>query len=292
MIKKVENSFEKTGEWDTVILPESSSYSVRTYLKSIARYKDLIFLLVKRDFVSQYKQTILGPIWYLIAPVLTTFTFFILLSKIGNVSYNQIPPLLFIFSGIILWSYFSENFIKISETFISNVSLFGKVYFPRAVVPISVLISGLIKFSIQFFLLLFMLVYFSVRGFSIGFSFKFLLFPFFVLFASVYAASLGMLVSSLTIKYRDLRYLVQFFTQLLMFFSPIVYTISTFSEKTQFLFHLNPFTDLIEGFRYVVLGSSNFRLDVFIIQTVFLAVLFCFSIRIFSRAERKFLDSV
>lgn len=292
MTKKVENNFDKKEEWDTVILPESESYSIRKYLKSIVKYKDLIFLLVRRDFVSQYKQTILGPLWFFISPILSTFTFFILLSKIGKVDYANIPPVLFIFSGFIFWNYFSENFIKISETFISNVHLFGKVYFPRAVIPFSVVISGLYKLVIQFVVLLFSIVFYILKGYDLNFSWKFFLLPVLVALMALYTISFGLIVSSITVKYRDLRFLIPFLTQLLMFFSSVVYDISSFSHPVKFLYHLNPFTDLIEGFRECLFGNSEFKFEFLAFHFAILLVLFFISMKLFFKREKNFLDTI
>ena len=252
----------------------------------------MVSLLVRRDFVSQYKQTILGPIWFFISPLLTTFTFFILLSKIGNVHYEGVPPILFIFSGLILWNYFSETFIKISETFISNSQLFSKVYFPRSVVPFSILISGLYKFGIQFIVLFLMMIYYYSEGRNFQFNFHLILLPLFVALIAIYALSLGMIISSLTVKYRDLRFLVPFFAQLLMFFSSVIYDISFFSPKIKLMYHFNPFTDLIEGFRQALFSTSNFRFDFFIFHFLLAILLYLFSAKVFARKEKYFLDQV
>lgn len=278
--------------WDIEILPDSAPFSYKKYFESVWRYKDLILLLVKRDFVSQYKQTILGPIWFFISPLITTFTFFFLLSKIGNVQYHNTPPLLFIFSGLILWNYFSETFIKISETFISNSNLFGKVYFPRTVIPISIIISGLYKLGIQFTVLLIILIYYVNNGFKIDLTWKFIFLPLFIFFMAIYAFSLGLILCSITVKFRDIRFLVPFLTQLVMFFSSVVYDISGFSNSIKFLYHLNPFTDFIEGFREVLIGKSDFRIDFLVIHLIILILLFLYATRIFQRREKNFLDTI
>jgi lipopolysaccharide transport system permease protein len=201
--------------WDLVIKAESSLFSLR--LNEVWAYRDLLFLMVKRDVVSFYKQTILGPLWFLIQPLITTFTFVFIFGNLAQISTDGLPQVLFYLTGIVAWSYFSECLIKTSSVFKDNASIFGKVYFPRLIMPLSLVFSNLVRFGIQFFLLILVMIYFSIfRGFQFELSWNIFLFPLFILLMAFLALGFGMIISAITTKYRDFAFLITFGVQLFM----------------------------------------------------------------------------
>ena len=279
------------NEWDLVIKPKAGWLQFN--LNEIWTYRDLLMLLVRRDFVSTYKQTILGPAWFIIQPILTTITFTIIFSSLANLSTDNIPPVLFYLTGITFWSYFSDCLTKTSNTFVANAGVFGKVYFPRLVVPLSVLISNLIKLGIQF------LVFFAVWAYYFKSQNKIepnwgmvWLIPLLVILMAGLGLGLGILISSLTTKYRDLVFLVSFGVQLLMYASPIVYPMSIVDEKYKTWILLNPITSIIESFKYIFLGTDYFSWSALGYSASFMFVVLFFSILIFSKVEKTFMDTV
>ena len=242
-----------------VITPKRGIFDVR--LHELWGYRDLILLFVRRDFVAQYKQTILGPLWFIIQPVLTAIMFYVVFGKIAAIPTQDVHPFLFYFTGLTVWSYFSECFTKTSGTFIANANLFGKVYFPRLTVPISIVISGLFKFLIQLVILIILIAFFSLSGIQqISIHWTLVLFPVYILLMAFMGLGLGILFSALTTKYRDLSFLLTFGVQLLMYATPVVYPLSTItSEKLRFWITLNPLTPLVEAFRYAMLGVGSFK---------------------------------
>lgn len=277
--------------WDIEIVPATGLFEIDW--RELWQYRDLILLFVKRDLTATYKQTILGPIWFFIQPILTTAMYVIIFGNIANISTDGMPKILFYLSGITIWNYFQECLIKTSETFISNQGLFGKVYFPRLASPISIVISGLLKFMIQFGLFLLVWLYFLLRSESAihpNWTIAFL--PFYILLMSGFGFSCGILISSLTTKYRDLRFLIQFGIQLLMYATPVVYPLTIVPEKYQWIMLLNPVTSIIEAFRYAFTGHGVSPINYLTYSTLITIFSLLFSIMIFNRVEKNFIDTV
>ncbi|WP_033956552.1 ABC transporter permease [Psychroserpens jangbogonensis] len=264
--------------------------------KEIWRYRDLLLLFVKRDIVTVYKQTILGPLWYLIQPLFTSIIFTLVFNNLGNIQTGGIDPFLFNLAGITAWNYFRECLNKTSSTFTSNKAIFGKVYFPRVIMPLSITISNLLKFVIQLIIFLVFLCYFWYQGMDISFNPKLFLFPVYVIMMALLGLGLGMIISSMTTKYRDLTILVGFAVQLLMYVSAVPYPVSEakakFPEKVAILVEYNPLTQIIEGFRFMLLNTGTFTWFGFIYTFVLSIVLFLIGLVIFNRTEKSFIDTV
>jgi lipopolysaccharide transport system permease protein len=281
---------EMSENWDLIIQPRKKLLDID--LKALWRYRDLIALFVKRDFVSKYKQTLLGPLWFIIQPALTTLMFALVFSRIARISTDGLPPLLFYMSGTVAWTYFSTCLNSTSNTFITNSNLFGKVYFPRLTVPISIVISTLIQFLIQFALFLVFMVFYWFNGFSFHLNVSLLLLPVLVFLMAILGLGFGIVISSLTTKYRDLTYLVAFGVQLWMYATPIVYPLSSISEKFRVWILLNPLTPVIETFRYVLLGSGTFNPGQLLYSSAFAFIIVIIGILMFNRVEKTFIDTV
>jgi lipopolysaccharide transport system permease protein len=285
----------KEEQWDLTIKPHSKWYDLR--LKEILRYKDLLFLFVRRDFVAFYKQTILGPIWFFVQPIITALTFTVIFGNLAGISTNGIPKLLFYMSGITLWNYFSETLTKTSETFTVNAGIFGKVYFPRLIVPLSVVVSNLTKLGVQFLLFLGVWLYYMNTTDSIHPNAHIFLIPFLIILMGFMGLSFGILISSLTTKYRDLKFLVTFGIQLMMYASPIVYPLSILEDKPHWIRLVilsNPVTSIIETFKYAFLGvnAGEFNWLHLAYSLIFTTILFFISLVIFNRVEKSFTDTV
>ena len=278
-------------EWDLVIRPQARWYDLR--LKQVARYRDLLMILVKRDFVAVYKQTLLGPLWFLIQPVLTALTFTFIFGSVAKISTDGSPRLLFYMGGITLWAYFSDCLTKTSNTFIANARIFGKVYFPRLIIPLSVIVSNLIKFGIQLVIFLCVWSYYYATTEKVNPHWELLwVLPLLIFLMAGLGFASGILISSLTTKYRDLNFLVAFGVQLLMYGSSVVLPISTMSEKVRSLLLLNPVTSVIEAFKYIFLGSGSF-LPVYLVYSAgFMLVLMFLAVVIFTKVEKSFMDTV
>lgn len=286
--EKIDPGREK---WDLIIKPRTRRFSIN--IGEILQSKDLLFIFVRRDFVAFYKQTILGPIWFFIQPLLTTLMYLLIFGKMAKLSTDGMPPLLFYLAGVTCWSYCSDSLIKTSDTFILNANIFGKVYFPRLVLPLSVVLSNLIKFGIQ--LVLFLLVwayYFFYKKEDIHITWMILLLPVLILLLSLLSFGLGILFSALTTKYRDLRFLLSFGVQLLMFATPVVYPLSMAPKKYQWLIEANPFTALIEAFRYAFTGFGNFTWLSLGYSTAVILVVLIVGVLVFNKVERTFMDTV
>lgn len=279
-------------DWTLVIRPQESLLSLR--LDEIWRYRDLLMLFVRRDFVAFYKQTILGPLWYILQPLLMTVVFTLIFNKIANISTDSTPPILFYLAGITIWAYFSECFTKTSDTFFANQQLFGKVYFPRMIVPLSLAISGMIKLAIQFALFISMCVFFACfRNVPLNINAYALLLPLLILLLAMHAMAFGMIISALTSKYRDFKFALTFGIQLWMYATPIVYPMSLIGgEKWKYLILANPISPIVEGFRLGFLGDGTFYFWHLGYSAVFAVILLLISIVIFNRVERTFMDTV
>ena len=277
-------------QWTKVIGPKKGWFDLN--LSNIWNYRDLIMLFVKRDFVAFYKQTILGPLWFLLQPLFTTIVFTIIFGRIAKISTDGMPQVLFYMCGIVIWNYFADCLNKTSDTFVSNAGIFGKVYFPRLTVPVSIVITNLITFAIQFLLFLAFLAYFYYAGSDIRPNLWILLTPFLLFQMAALGLGLGILISSLTTKYRDLRYVVGFGVQLWMYATPIVYPMSQIPEKWQWLFAMNPMAAIIETARYAFLGSGSVRPWNLGISFGVTVLILLTGIVLFSRIEKTFMDTV
>jgi lipopolysaccharide transport system permease protein len=281
------------ADWDIVVTPSKSSLSLK--LSEMWRFKDLLVLFVKRDFVSTYKQTILGPLWFFIQPLLTTITFTIVFGNIAKLSTGGYPRLLFYLSGISVWNYFADCLGKTSTTFIANANLFSKVYFPRLLVPISVIISNLMRFGIQLVLLTCFVIYYNVNGMVHPPNIFILLTPLLILIMAGLGLGFGILISSLTTKYRDFQFLVAFSVSLMMYFSPLLFPLSTIQNATfRHVLIANPMASVIETFRYAILGNTGpFTLWMPLLYSfVFMILLLLISMVMFNRVQKTFMDSV
>jgi lipopolysaccharide transport system permease protein len=280
----------QTDDWDLVVKPLNKWYDLR--LKEILRYKDLLLLFVRRDFVSVYKQTILGPIWFFIQPIITSITFTVIFGNLARISTDGIPPILFYISGITLWNYFSDTLTKTSDTFTANANIFGKVYFPRMIVPLSVVLSNLIKFSVQLLLFLSVWIYFLITKDDIHPNIYLLLVPFLILLMGFLGLAFGIIISSMTTKYRDLKFLVGFGVQLLMYATPIVYPLSIVPEKYKWIILANPVTSIVETFKFAFLGIGDFNMWHLGYSLIFTIILFFIGMVVFHKVEKSFMDTV
>jgi len=280
----------QTDDWDLVVKPLNKWYDLR--LKEIFRYKDLLLLFVRRDFVSVYKQTILGPIWFFIQPIITSITFTVIFGNLARISTDGIPPILFYMSGITLWNYFSDTLTKTSDTFTANANIFGKVYFPRMIVPLSLVLSNLIKFSVQLLLFLSVWVYFLITKDDIHPNIYLLLVPFLILLMGFLGLAFGIIISSMTTKYRDLKFLVGFGVQLLMYATPIVYPLSIVPEKYKWIILANPVTSIVETFKFAFLGIGDFNIWHLGYSLIFTIILFFIGLVVFHKVEKSFMDTV
>lgn len=278
------------NEWDLVIEPKRSWFKLN--LKQVFQYKDLLFLFVKRDVITLYKQTILGPIWFFVQPILTMLIFVFVFGKIAKISTDGIPQPIFYLSGIILWNYFSECFNQTADTFTKNANIFGKVFFPRLVVPLSKVVSGLIKFCIQFCLFFAVFLYYYFTTDSIKPSYLIVILPLLLLLMAGLGLGFGLIFSSLTTKYKDLKFLIQFGVQLLMYATPVIYPLSSIPEKHQIWLQLNPLTHIIETFKTIFLGSGIFSWLGILYSSILMLIVLFSGIIIFNKTEQKFMDTV
>lgn len=277
-------------EWTMTIRPKRHWFDLR--LGELIQYRDLIMLFVRRDFVSVYKQTILGPLWYLIQPLLTTIVFTVIFGNLAGLPTDGLPPFLFYLSGTVIWSYFAECLNKTSLVFITNAQLFGKVYFPRLAVPLSIVISNLLSFFIQFILFLAFVVFFALEGAEISLNLLVLLTPLLLLMMAGMGLGFGIIVSSLTTRYRDLRFLVSFGVQLWMYATPVIYPVSAVPEQLQPLIRLNPITPIVESFRYAYLGAGTVSPLNLAYSAIFTLVVLLIGVLLFNRTEATFMDTV
>lgn len=276
--------------WSLVIRPQRAWWDLR--LGELWRYRDLVWLFVWRDFVAYYKQTILGPLWYLIQPILTTVVFTVIFGNIAQLSTDGLPPFLFYLAGNTVWTYFAASLTSTSNTFTSNAGLFGKVYFPRLAMPLSVVISQIISFFIRFFVFLGFLVYFIVSGANVTPNWWILMLPVLLFIMAGLGLGLGIIISSLTTKYRDLQQLVTFGVQLLMYGTPVIYPLSSIEGAWRWLILANPMTPVVEVFRLAFLGTSALPPVYLLYSIFFVFVVLVSGILIFNRVENNFMDTV
>jgi lipopolysaccharide transport system permease protein len=276
--------------WDLVITPKRGWLDID--LAGLWRYRDLVVLLFWRDFVSVYKQTILGPLWFLIQPLLQTAAYFVVFGKIARISTGAIPPLIFFYSGVVFWAYFAACFTKTSETFTANAHIFGKVYFPRLVVPVASCISNLAGFVTQIALLVAMIVWFSAQGAGVSLGVQALLAIPLTAYVAVLAMGAGSIISALTTRYRDLTYMLAAGLQLWMFATPVVYPLREIPEKWYWLFLFNPMAAPVESFRAAMFGTLWPPPQLWLASAVETTLLVLLGLVLFSRAERHSMDTV
>ena len=277
--------------WTMRIRPHEKLWHID--LGEIWRYRDLIELFVRRNIVVQYKQTILGPLWYLIQPMLTTVMYMFVFGGLAGISTDGVPQPLFYMAGVCMWGYFQQCFTACSNVFAANQGVFGKVYFPRLIVPLSSITSNLIRFGIQFLMFVLIYIYFVATGkFEVSLSWSFLLFPVFVAMIGLHAMSWGLIITSLTTKYRDLNMLIGFGVQLLMYATPVIYPLSFAPKEYQMLLNINPLTPIFEAFKYSCLGSGTFDAWGMLYSTVTLVIVMFFAVILFNRTEQRFMDTV
>jgi lipopolysaccharide transport system permease protein len=279
-------------EWDLTLVPNPGLFNIN--LKDIWRYRDLARLFVKRDFTAQYKQTVLGPLWHFIQPLFTTLMFLLVFGNIANIPTDDIQPkLLFYMSGIILWNYFSSCLTNTSNTFIANAGIFGKVYFPRLILPLSVVVSNLLRFGIQFLLLGAFMILYHFKGYPIHLSWHWLLIPVLLCIMAGIGLGLGIIISSLTTKYRDFTVLISFAMQLAMYATPIAYPLSYLKTKSyKWLIDINPISSIVEAFRYALFGKGSYSVMGLEYAAGFMVVVMIVGILIFNKVEKTFMDTV
>jgi lipopolysaccharide transport system permease protein len=286
-------SSESDETWTMIIKPKGSSFTLN--LKEIWQYRDLLEMYIKRDIVTFYKQTILGPIWFLIQPIFTTIVFMFVFGGLAGIPTDGIPQSLFYLSGITLWNYFSDSLTRTSDTFISNQAIFGKVYFPRMIAPLSITITGLIKMFIQLLIFLIVYLWFVLNGSHIVLNRYAFLFPILILILAGLGLGFGIIVSSLTTKYRDLKFLIVFAVQLWMYATPVIYPLSVMQGKYSkylWLIEANPLTAVMETFRYGFLGKGTFSWFALGYSLIFTVIVMLMGMIIFNRVEKSFMDVV
>jgi lipopolysaccharide transport system permease protein len=281
-------------KWLFEITPKNNLFDLN--LKEVWQYRDLLMLFVKRDVVTVYKQTILGPLWYLIQPLFTSIIFTLIFNNVANISTGSVPPFLFNLAGITVWNYFKSCFSATSNTFNANAGIFGKVYFPRIIVPISIVISNLVRFGIQLFIFsVFYCYFYYYKDADISLNRYTILFPVMVLIMGMLGLGLGMIISSMVTKYRDLKILVEFGMQLLMYVSAVMYPLAYFAEKLPeyvWIVKYNPLAVVIETVRNLLLNTGIFDSTMFFYTLVITVITLFFGIVIFNKAEKSFIDTV
>lgn len=287
------NTSDNNNEWLFEITPKNKFFTLN--LKEVWQYRDLLFLFVKRDVITVYKQTILGPLWYLIQPLFTSITFTIIFNNVAGINTGPIPPFLFNLAGIMVWNYFTSCLNGTSDTFKSNAGIFGKVYFPRFITPLSVVISNLIKFGIQFLIFVIFYIIFYFKGADLNLNSMVLFFPILVIIMGILGLGLGMIISSMVTKYRDFSYLVGFGVQLLMYLSAVMYPMELIKQKLPkygWIVEYNPLAYVIETARYMLLGVGEISiLGLCYTLSVTIAVFFV-GLLVFNKTEKSFIDTV
>ena len=281
---------EHTPEWDLTIEPQNSLFDLN--LKDVWCYRDLLWMFVKRDFVSFYKQTILGPLWFFIQPLFTTIIYTFIFVGLANLSTDSLPQPLFYMAGITAWNYFSECITKTSTVFKDNANIFGKVYFPRLIMPLSIVASNLVRFAVQMLLMIMMMGYYAWNGANFHMTWAIALFPLLVILMALMGLGLGLIITALTTKYRDLTFLVTFGIQLLMYTTTVIYPLSSAPAKYKTMISLNPMTGIIECFRFAFLGQGQLKWNTIGYSTLFTLVALVLGILIFNKTEKTFVDTV
>ncbi len=281
------------NDWLFEITPKNKFFSLN--LKEVWQYRDLLLLFVKRDVVTVYKQTILGPLWYLIQPLFTSITFTIIFNKVAGITTGAVPPFLFNLAGIMVWNYFTSCLTDTSDTFKKNAAIFGKVYFPRVIMPLSTVISNLLKFGIQFLIFTAFYVFYYFQGVAISLNASLLFFPLLIALMGILGLGLGMLISSMVTKYRDLSYLIGFGVQLLMYLSAVMYPMALIQDKMPdyaWLVQYNPLAYIIETTRYMLLGIGDVSLWGLVYTVGVTLLVFFMGLLVFNKTEKSFIDTV
>lgn len=287
------NNNSQSQNWDLIIKGHTSLFDIK--FKDLWHYRDLLLLFVKRDFISFYKQTVLGPLWFFIQPIFTTIVFSFVFGNLAGISTDGLPKYLFYLTGITAWNYFSDCLTKTSTVFKDNVSIFGKVYFPRLIMPLSIVVSNLVRFGVQFSLMICMMIYFyffPIEGTSFHITNGIFLFPILVVLMALLGLGLGLIITAMTTKYRDLTFLVTFGVQLLMYGTTVIYPLSAAPIQYRKYIELNPMTGIIEAFRYAFLGKGEFTLWSVGYSTLFTIVVLFLGIVIFNKTEKNFVDTI
>lgn len=277
-------------EWDLHVKPQNSLFTLN--LNNVWNYRDLLWLLVRRDFVAFYKQTILGPLWFFIQPLLTTLMFTLIFSKMGGFSTDSLPAPLFYLAGITVWNYFADCITKTSTVFKDNAAIFGKVYFPRLIMPLSIVVSNLVRFGVQIILFLLVIAFYALKGWRFHPTWVIALFPVIVGLIAALSLGIGMVISAMTTKYRDLTFLITFGIQLLMYATTVIYPLSAAKAENRWLVAANPMTALIETFRYGFLGKGSFSWLLLGYSSVITCIFLFAGIIIFNKVEKNFVDTV
>ena len=287
---------KKNENWDLIIEGKTSLFDLK--LVDVWRYRDLLLMFVKRDFISFYKQTILGPLWFFIQPIFTTLVFTFVFGNLAGISTDGLPMQLFYLTGITCWNYFSDCITKTSTVFKDNANIFGKVYFPRLIMPLSIVVSNLVRFGVQMLLLIIMMIYFHLypsEGTSFHITSAILLFPFLVVLMAFLGLGLGLIITAMTTKYKDLTFLVTFGVQLLMYGTTVIYPLSEARLKYKemsYWIELNPMTGIIEAFRYAFLGKGECDFWSISYSTIVTLVIVFLGILIFNKTEKNFVDTI
>lgn len=284
---------EENEHWDIVIQPDKKLFSLD--LQEIWRYRDLLVMYVKRDIVTMYKQTILGPLWYIIQPLFTTIMFMFVFGGIAGISTDGLPQPLFYMAGILCWNYFSECLTKCSETFNANQQIFGKVYFPRLVVPFSITLSSLLKMVIQFILFIAIYIFYICSGYTPNITWYILLVPLLVVMLAGLGLGFGLIISSMTTKYRDLRFMISFGVQLWMYITPVIYPLSILKQNyPNYVWAIvaNPLTSIIETFKLAFLGQGTFEWSYLLYSILFTIIVMFWGMLTFNKVQRSFMDVI
>jgi lipopolysaccharide transport system permease protein len=287
---RLKNIITHLMEYLTEIKPKNKLFEVD--FKEIWRYRDLYSLFVKRDIITQYKQTILGPSWFFIQPALTTVMYMIVFGGIAGISTDSLPQPMFYLAGIVCWQYFSDCLNKTSSTFTANQGIFGKVYFPRLIVPLATVTSNLVRMGIQFLLFIAVYIYYLIIGVNVAPNAYILLLPLLFVMLAGLSLGFGIIISSMTTKYRDLSILFTFIVSLWMYATPVIYPLSTMSEKKQWIMALNPVTSIIETFKFGTMGVGTFSWGMLGYSFGFMVVLMAVGIVVFNKVQRSFMDTV
>jgi lipopolysaccharide transport system permease protein len=280
----------QSEDWNLVIKEHTSLFDLK--FNDVWLYRDLLWMFVKRDFVSFYKQTVLGPLWFFIQPLFTTIVFTFVFGTLAKIKTDGLPHQLFYLSGIIAWNYFSDCLTKTSTVFRDNASIFGKVYFPRLIMPLSIVVSNLVRFMVQLLLLVLMMIYFGFQGASFHVTYAILFFPFLVALMALLGLGLGLIITAMTTKYRDLTFLVSFGVQLLMYGTTVIYPLSAAPAKYKSIIELNPMTGIIEAFRYAFLGKGEFSTWSITYSVLITIIVLFLGVIIFNKTEKNFVDTI
>jgi lipopolysaccharide transport system permease protein len=277
-------------EFTTVIKPKEKLFDID--FKELWKYRDLFSMFVKRDIITQYKQTILGPAWFFIQPAITTIMYMVVFGGIAKISTDDLPQPMFYLAGIVCWQYFADCLNKTSSTFTTNQGIFGKVYFPRLIVPLSTVASGLVRMGIQFLMFVAVYIYYIFMGIDIAPNAYILLLPILIIMLAGLSLGFGIIISSMTTKYRDLTLLFTFIVQLWMYATPIIYPLSTMSPNKQWIMAINPVTSIVETFKYGTMGVGTFSWGMLGYSFIFMVVLMSIGIVVFNKVQRSFMDTV